>query len=616
MKNLKFLGALLVSFMVMGLNVNAAIIEKDFKLTDNLNETIEVKENANVTIDLNGKTLDVSKTNNDAIIINKGATVTITGEGKVFAQQAAVFNKGGNVTIENGTYDSSVWYTIKNLGTMTIKGGTYTQSNTNKGNSSLIANGWASSVDKGVKAPEKTETTAKAIMTITGGKFIHHTTTSTIKSDDWSKTVINGGNFESKNGTLVQATGEVLINAGTFLGYNNLAVFNGTGDAGYEPAILNIKGGEFTSKYIIWTYTGGKLNISGGVFKGIEEVRNPKELENKYNINITGGKFNLNIEEYLPNENYRLQQLDEKEFIVQTKLNVLVAKIEGDGDVRFDKELAFPGDTVTMTFSPLEGYEFESVEVLDSNDKKVEVKDNKFIMPESDVKVIVKFKEIVKEEPKEEPKEESKVEVTIPDKESNVLVDNEEKTENVLLETLAKNEKYKDLDVKVVVVTEEIKESEEITKEFKESLTKEKIENAKIVNFFDISIQVKNKVSEKVEGYLTELTDKITFTVELPKLDKVLDGYTRKYYVIKKHNDKIEILDAIVSKDGKSITFETDEFSTYALAYEDVENSGVGEALPSIPQTFDGIAFTLFVCAMSLIGFVSINKYFKKQLNK
>ena len=603
--------------------LNVAGNNDTIKLLANIYTDKGINISKNITLELNGKQLTVTG-KDDAIIVNNGVTVTIKGNGIVNSEQAAVFNKGGNVTIEDGTYNSSVWYTIKNLGTMTIKGGVFTQSNANKGNSSLIANGWASSVDKGVKAPEKTETTAKAIMTITGGRFIHHTTTSTIKSDDWSKTTINGGNFESKNGTLVQATGEVLINAGTFLGYNNLALFNGTGDAGYEPAKLNITGGEFTSKYIIWTFTGGNLNISGGIFKEFESIRNPRELENEIIASFKGGTYNFNPKDFVE-EGYVAILKDDKYDILE-EFDVKNHPKE-NGKITFDKEFAIAGETVTMTITPNEGYEIESIKVTDMNNKIIEVKDNKFIMPESDVDVIVKFKEIVKEEVKEENKEEvkeetkeeikeEKVEVTVPDKESSVLVDNEEKTENILLETLAKNDKYKDLDVKVLVVTEEVKATEEITKEFKESLAKEKIENAKIVNFFDISIQVKNKVSEKVEGYLTELTEKITFTVELPKLEEVKEGYTRKYYVIKKHNDKVEILDTKVSEDGKSITFETDEFSTYALAYEDELNSASAETLPSIPQTSDGIIFTLFVCIMSLIGFVSINKYFKKQLNK
>lgn len=609
MKNLKFLGVLLVSFLVLGLRVNAKVIEQDYVFEEDSTEFIEVKENANVVIDLNGKTLNVTGSN-DAIIVNKGATVTITGDGKVFAKQAAVFNKGGHVTIENGTYDSSEWYTIKNLGTMIIKNGSFNQSNKNSANASLIANGWAGTVDKGVSAPEKTETTAKAIMTIDGGKFTHYTTTSTIKSDDWSKTTINGGNFESLNGTLVQATGEVLITNGKFHGYNNLALFNGTGDAGYAPAILNIKGGEFTSKYIIWTFTGGTLNISGGNFNILPEgeIRNPKELENELIYSFKGGTFNINLKEYIK-DGYTLYLKDDKYSILEV---YSVLKHAGDnGNLSVDKDFAVAGDTVTMTITPDNGYEIDNIRLIDKNNKEIEFINNKFIMPASDVWVSVKFKEIEKENIKND----NKVEVTVPDKESSVLVGNEEKTQNILLETLSKNEKYKDLDVKVLVVTEEIKASEDINKEFKKALEKES-KNVKIVNYFDISIQVKNKVSEKVEGYLTELTEKITFTVELPELDNVKEGYTRKYYVIKKHNDKIEILDAKLSEDGKSISFETDEFSTYALAYEDEVISEKVEVLPSIPQTFDSITLTMFVCIISLIAFVGINKYFKKQLNK
>lgn len=297
MKNLKLLGVLLVSFMIMGLNVNAENIEK-ITLEEDSTTVIEVAADKTVEIDLNGKKLTV--VDNHAIIVNEGATVTITGNGIVNAKEAAVFNKGGNVIIDNGEFSSSAWYTIKNLGTMTINGGVIKQAEDNTGNASLVSNGWYSSVDNGIAAPDKaTVKEAKAIMTINGGTFNHYRTTSTIKSDDWSKTTINGGNFNSAQGTLVQATGEVLVTGGNFVGYNSIAVFNGTEEEGYEPAILTISGGTFSANSIIWPFTTGTLTITAGTFNNIESIVNTEKDGKEAKYIITGGTFAIDVNDYL-----------------------------------------------------------------------------------------------------------------------------------------------------------------------------------------------------------------------------------------------------------------------------------------------------------------------------
>ena len=157
-------------------------------------------------------------------------------------------------------------------------------------------------------------------------------------------------------------------------------------------------------------------------------------------------------------------------------------------------------------------------------------------------------------------------------------------------------------------------------KEFTKALETDKVENGKIVSYFDITIAVKNTVTKKLEGTLTELTEKIEFTVALPELDAVKEGFTRKYYVIKKHGDKVEVIDAKLTKDGKNITFETKEFSTYALAYEDVANTvedtkveAAPEAKPEVPQTADGITTTLILGALSMISVTGLYVYFKRE---
>ena len=63
-------------------------------------------------------------------------------------------------------------------------------------------------------------------------------------------------------------------------------------------------------------------------------------------------------------------------------------------------------------------------------------------------------------------------------------------------------------------------------------------------------------------GYLTQLSEPLTFKVEIPK---ELKKANRKFYVLRLHDGKVTALD--LAEDG---TFTTDQFSSYMLAYKDV----------------------------------------------
>lgn len=58
-------------------------------------------------------------------------------------------------------------------------------------------------------------------------------------------------------------------------------------------------------------------------------------------------------------------------------------------------------------------------------------------------------------------------------------------------------------------------------------------------------------------------------TVNIPQsVEGVKEGYKRAYYIVRIHNGEATILDATENGDG-TISFETDKFSTYSLAYTD-----------------------------------------------
>ncbi len=92
-------------------------------------------------------------------------------------------------------------------------------------------------------------------------------------------------------------------------------------------------------------------------------------------------------------------------------------------------------------------------------------------------------------------------------------------------------------------------------------------ENVNIAQYLDINILV--KADDQVIGEVNELDKEVTFTVAIPE-DLMKEG--RTFYVIRVHDGKAEKLDTVENEDG-TLTFKTDKFSTYALAYEDAQES-------------------------------------------
>ena len=282
---------LMLAAVVPNGRVWATNLPDSLVLDDDSNECYTIPMDKTVTLDLNGHTLSCGVT------VEAGANLTITGNGTITtssAGSAAIYNKvGGTVTVQNGTFNSTNWYTVKNLGTMIINGGAFTQGASNASNASMIANGWYNGRNGGASDQGNAYTGTLANLTINGGTFNHYTTTSTIKSDDYSKTTINGGTFTSQQGYLVQATGDVTVNGGDFTGYSSMIVFNATGEASYEPGIATINNGTVNAKYLA-SGGAGVLTVTGGSFTGLEKViKSGSYITNK---GISGGQFNIPVE--------------------------------------------------------------------------------------------------------------------------------------------------------------------------------------------------------------------------------------------------------------------------------------------------------------------------------
>lgn len=256
-----------------------------YVMSEDTTATIKVPNGKNATLDLNGKTL-TNKTGEHTIIVENGATLTITGNGivdNVSHGKGAIVNSG-EVTLNGGTFKRSAekgtyspngnggnsWYTIANYGTMEINTGVTVENA--GGYSSMIRNGG--------------DVTADCNLTIKGGNFTGGV--NTVKNDSFGVLTINGGNFSNTAQYVIMNWNKAEITAGTFQTLDTAS------------AVL------FTSAYGGDANTVGKLTISGGEFKHASDTQemivDHYDASNSGTAAVTGGKFDADISKYIPTD--------------------------------------------------------------------------------------------------------------------------------------------------------------------------------------------------------------------------------------------------------------------------------------------------------------------------
>ena len=266
--------------------IDSASYDDVIKLESDYDESVTVPAGKKLTIDLNGHKITHDVASVDTIIV-KG-TLTIKGTGEVSSKGAAVINyPGGNTTIDNGSYKSTGWYTIKNMGTMVINNMNFT--NDVKNGASLIVNGYYgdSATDRGQKGQDSVS------LTINGGNFENkNNSCNVVKNDDYGNLVINGGTFiarsdDEKNANpVIQNWHKATINDGVFKSINGYALANGHYSDVSDVGLMTINGGTFIGEKGLFaendgaTDGKGKLTINGGEFIG------KAVLNTKYDIVI------------------------------------------------------------------------------------------------------------------------------------------------------------------------------------------------------------------------------------------------------------------------------------------------------------------------------------------
>ena len=255
-----------------------------YVMSEDTTAFVNVPAGVTATLDLGGKTL-TNKADEHTIIVENGATLTITGNGivdNVSHGKGAIVNSG-EVTLNGGTFKRSAekgtyspygnggnsWYTIANYGTMEINTGVTVEND--GGYSSMIRNGG--------------EATADCNLTIRGGNFVGGV--NTVKNDYFGVLTINGGNFSNTAQYVIMNWNKAEITAGTFR----------TLDTASAVLFTSAFGGN--ANYV------GKLTISGGEFKHASDTQ--EMIVDHYNASnsgtaaVTGGKFDADISAYVPN---------------------------------------------------------------------------------------------------------------------------------------------------------------------------------------------------------------------------------------------------------------------------------------------------------------------------
>ena len=284
-----------------GLDTGSYELTGDVTLTAG---ALTVKSGAIVTLDLG--TFTLTNKAGEHTIVNNG-TLTITGTGtvdNVSHARAALFNNEGATAVLNGgsftrsqengkTKEDSgnnSFYTIQNLGTMTINAGvSVTQ---NGCFSSMVANGYYNGTGK----------TNTPTMIINGGTFSGGL--NTVKNDDCGVMTINGGEFKNFAQACVQNHNKLTITNGNFDGSELKAIADSTVSVIYncgcgadnDKGMLSISGGTFSGgkeeTYVICdvsTVSEAYTDISGGTFTKGSATMIGKTASAK--VAISGGAF-------------------------------------------------------------------------------------------------------------------------------------------------------------------------------------------------------------------------------------------------------------------------------------------------------------------------------------
>lgn len=517
------------------------------KLDENYTGNIVVGKDKNVTLDLNGFTVtgNVSVTGGTLVVEDS------TNNGKIVSKNnIPVAN--GNFTLNSGTIETTnygIYGSDNSL--VTINGGTI------KTKSACLGSN---------------NTTGDATFVVNGGTL----------TSDWQTVylanpvglTINGGTF---NGGLAVRMGKININGGTINAtvvdaskYDDIKdYYNLRNGYAWTSDAIHVMANTYTTNS---SYGNGlELNITGGTINVENGLGSAVVI---YDIGYVEQTVKVNISK---NAVLKTNATNRKAYDVLSLSDIGVTNpASGYGKYSGNVKTNITGGTFSSDVTKYLTDEYEQ----DSKTGKVSA--------------------VVKE---------ALVNVEIGE-DSYLSVEDEEKVQNVLIDTLEKTKEVAVDNVNVEVgLTFENKSISNIPEKMLDVV--EKIsKDTKILKYFDLSVLVFDTDNQLALGNLTKLTDKVEFTIDLPAdLPNVKKGFERKYYIVREHNGEYDMLTTTISKDGKKISFKTDKFSEYVLAYTDVEKN------VKSPKTYDAIVKYLIINLLSVSLIVFSVKYLKKRFN-
>lgn len=516
----------------------------------NLEENITIDKGMNITLDLNGYTLTGYITVKGEILIKSSKESGLI-EGNLEKDKAAIYSDGGKVTLESGKITNPKGYGIYAL----------------NGGYAIVNGGTIETCYSGLTGNNTT-----------GTMYLY----------------VNGGTITAKYGPAIYMPGPV-----------SLDITNGTlnGGISLRMGIVNIKGGtinaitsdiDMPSEYYAFNgnaWLPDALYVFGGTYDS-------KDDTNKLELNITGGTFNTKNNLGSAVAIYDLGKvaqemvinISDKAKLKTTSTTRLAYDVLNLADlkVNYPKEgynnVSYLGKTKTNITGGIYSSSVSKyltsyyTEVKENNLYKVTTKEFEVKAPE------INGNEVVKE--------------------INTGLKNSKEVKNIFTDSL-KDSKINIEGIEPIIDVDIKNNVENVEEKVKTSIneTINKLgKNVKLANLFEISIKVKNKADSTYLGELEELTDKVQFIVAIP--DDLLvasKGYERKFYIIRYHNNESEVIPATL-KDNM-LSFSSDKFSTYALAYEDKNTKEEAN-----PNTSDNILVFLSLATLALVGSIKVYK--------
>lgn len=521
---------------------------------------------------------------NSTFEMNDGIIETIADYQAInlYGDCSATINGGQIIAMKDGTQYTGNGITAFKNTELTINGGIIKS----YGNA-ILGNG------SGPESGSSNGTNAK--FNINGGTIISEIGAGIYAPQINGVTTITGGTITGKTGIEVRA-GKLIISGGTIEGnsdeYVVTANANGVTTKGAavsvaqhtskQPIDVQITGGTFNAN-VAFSEANAlgnspedvakiSLSISGGDFNstGDDTVKVTDYSEGF----ITGGKYTNLVTEYVKDgygekpESGKVAVYKYVEIVANQSPNGTITLVRkklwfDNGEIitieeaSEEKVRALYGDEIEVVAVPTDGYIALNGNEIISGQGTIRIIDNVFHGGTQDESVRVQFaKPIVNIIDTSKPVEQVEIGVTDSQDSNNILV-------NALKNSNELDQLSIDIDPTIELIIEEI----EITGEEENAVIDTIGSNeALVIKSYNIYIAIKDESGNEI-GRIHELPEAIEFAIVLPQeIAKVSNGYVRTYSVVREH-DGYELIDSKVSSGNNSVSFKSDKFSTFSIAY-------------------------------------------------